>query len=189
MAKYIIVGVILLVGAVVLGVSWFWTKKLLDKRKEGLNRRQDVITRREDNLDSRENQLDRREAEIAERERALEEKRKVLEEETVPKPEAAALVNRIELRPVQIEYKARVTEDEVAAIAGRGPIKFAGALDMAYREEFCREEKILIDRCLKAAQRYISVSMEDDARNPGEKVIKAELWVCSRLTEVKVHGV
>ena len=47
MGKYIIVGVILLAGAVIEIVSWYWTKKLLDKREEGLDRRQEEIEKRE----------------------------------------------------------------------------------------------------------------------------------------------
>lgn len=66
MAKYIIVGVILLVWAVIEGVSWFWTKKLLDKREEGLDRRKE--------------QLAKKESALTKWERALEEKRKLMEQ-------------------------------------------------------------------------------------------------------------
>ena len=87
MDKYIIVGAILLVGAVVLGVSWFWTKKLLDKRAEGLDRRALELEIKERRQDSREEELDEREEKLARTEASL----------------------------AKVTYEVRVTEDDIVS--------------------------------------------------------------------------
>ena len=54
MTYIIIACVIVAAGAIVEGLAYIFTAKMLKKREEGLDRRQDAITEREDFLDCRE---------------------------------------------------------------------------------------------------------------------------------------
>lgn len=158
MAKYIIVGVILLVWAVIEGVSWFWTKKLLDKREEGLDRRQE--------------QLKKKESALTKWERALEEKRKILEA-FVPESGRVSLFNRVNLHPVQVAYAQCVTYRELAQFGVIDPEGWNGAQRQIIQR--CRSKAI--ENCLNAARDLISVGMEMDEQDAA-LVIHARLWVC-----------
>lgn len=158
MTPIIIAGIILTVGAVVLGVSWYWTKKLMDRREEGLDAMKDVLDVWAANLKDRENYL--------------EEKWKALEA-FKPEPDGVCLFNQVELRPVQVAVAQCVSYQELAQFGEIDPEGWTGA----QRQIIQMHREKAIEKCLNGARDFLTVTMERDKQVPA-LVIHARMWCC-----------